>query len=342
MFQYYVILKGTNKQLAIEELTSLSKVFYEETPAIYEIENTFYSLQLTSEITEKDTFLSRLTLTNYIGKLLFSSPAKEFKQHVLDADIPFDSSKSFSLRIKKAKRSLEHPISERECAGLLHDKFAEPRVDLENPDVEFNILVKEVDEVALCQKLYENDKEYLRRMPKQRPIQMPYTLKSDMARACINLLELKDGIILDPFCGIGGITLEAYDMGFDCIGNDISWNDLKYYKQNIQHFFPNIDPKRTLVDSRTCYLREGSVQGIVTDIPYGKASRKLGLDLYEDFLISARQMLVKGGRIVVIFANFVEFRDLAKQYFTEVVKIDQYINRSMTRHILVLENSKDI
>ena len=54
---------------------------------------------------------------------------------------------------------------------------------------------------------------------------MPYTLKSDIARASLNLLNLKENsIVLDPFCGIGGILLEAEDLNFKVIGNDISWN----------------------------------------------------------------------------------------------------------------------
>lgn len=51
-------------------------------------------------------------------------------------------------------------------------------------------------------------------------------------------------------------------------------------------------------------------------------------------------MLKKNSRMVIIFANFVEFRDLALKYFNEVKTINQYINKSMTRHIIVLENTK--
>jgi tRNA G10 N-methylase Trm11 len=71
-----------------------------------------------------------------------------------------------------------------------------------------------------------------------------------MARASINLLGIKSGKILDPFCGIGGILLEAYDMKFEVIGNDISWNDLKYFKENFDYFYPDSNNKyfRILAD----------------------------------------------------------------------------------------------
>ena len=190
-------------------------------------------------------------------------------------------------------------------------------------------------------KIFENDKDYLTRMPKLRPIKMPYTLKSDMARAAINMLKLKEGIILDPFCGIGGILLEATDMGFEIIGNDISWNDLKYFKKNFDHYYPKTSYIRILADSKTQFLKENTVDAIVTDIPYGKCSRKLGTDLYEKFLQSAKQYLKPNKRLVIIYANFTQFKPLALKYFDEVVEIEEYINKSMTRHILVLENRRE-
>lgn len=177
-------------------------------------------------------------------------------------------------------------------------------------------------------------------MPKLRPVAMPYTLKSDMARCAVNLLKLKSGIVLDPFCGIGGILLEAYDMNFQIIGNDISWNDLQYTKTNFNYYFPDAKYQLSLADSKTQFLKKNTIDGIVSDIPYGKCSRKLGDDLYENFLISAREYLKKDGRMVLIYANFNEIKTLAKKYFLIIDEIDEYINKSMTRHILILENKK--
>jgi len=202
-----------------------------------------------------------------------------------------------------------------------------------------NSLSKE--QLIFAVQIYKNEKDYLIRMPKLRPIAMPYTLKSDMARASINLLNISSGRMLDPFCGIGGILLEASQMNFEVIGNDISWNDLGYLKENFKFFFPEKQlPLLTLSDSRTRIFDENSIDGLVTDIPYGRACRKLGVDLYENFLINAKIYLKPNARMVVIFADFVEFKEIALKYFIEVRQINQYINKSMTSHILVFENSK--
>ena len=40
--------------------------------------------------------------------------------------------------------------------------------------------------------------------------------------------------------------------------------------------------------------------------------------------------LKPGKRMVVIYANFLEFKELTLKYFDEVCEIEEYINKSMT------------
>lgn len=40
----------------------------------------------------------------------------------------------------------------------------------------------------------------------------------------INISGIKEGVLLDPFCGIGSILQEAVLMGFDIRGVDIDKN----------------------------------------------------------------------------------------------------------------------
>ena len=74
---------------------------------------------------------------------------------------------------------------------------------------------------------------------------------------------------------------------------------------------------------------KNTIDGIVTDVPYGKSSRKLGTELYEEFLKSSKVYLKDNARMVVIYANFIEFKKIALKYFNEVIEIDQYINKSI-------------
>ena len=359
MQEYIIILKGTNKLQASFEFENLWKLYLKENIKLEQLNNTFYSfksnLSFNNNINNFN-FFERLTFTNQIYRILLSS--NDLSNFNLDMktlnmnEINFDN-KLFSANIKKIN-FYDNSFNYDDYLKPVFNRILNPKVDLKNSDIELFFFENNFDnefKLRFGYKIFENKKSYLKRMPKLRPIKKPYTLKSDMARAAINYLNIKakNSIILDPFAGIGGILLEAYDMDFEVVGNDINWNDLNHIKTNFNYFFKennilndNNKNKITLscADSRKQFLKENSIDGIVTDIPYGKSSRLLGEELYEDFLKSARIYLKSKKRLVIIYANFTPFKNLALKYFDEVVEIEEYINKSMTRYILVLENNK--
>lgn len=338
MYTYYLILKGMNKDFAISEFSTLWNLYLDETIKLYQVQNVLYSFTSKKKISQEEEFLDRLTFTNYLGLELYRGESfDEFQSTLLKLNFSFLEGKTFGIEQKTFGQG--EIIPSKELAHPIWDSLKSPKVNLNNPNYLFmNFQLPNSKNFIFTQGLYKNDKEYLERMPKLRPVAMPYTLKSDMARAACNLLNLKpESVVLDPFCGIGGILLEAYDLGFEVMGNDISFNDLELLRKNFKHYFPKAQYSLTCKDSSLPIFAPNSIDGIVSDIPYGKCSRKLGIDLYDNFLQQAKSYLRPGSRMVIIYANFVEFKDLALTYFKEVQEIDQYINKSMTRHILVLE-----
>jgi len=348
MTEYFVILKGTNKEFATAEFETLFNLYYNQKLKLEQISNVYYKFNTNIKLNYNDEIFKRLTFTKHVGILNYYGNFKDFKNQISNLEISKNyEGKSFAVNASRMFKKFELPNDLRELAAPVYDEFKEGKVSLKKFGIRFHYFYDSPENFYFVSEIYHNSMDYLGRMPKFRPVVMPYTLKSDMARGAINLLNLKnkESVLLDPFCGIGGILLEGYDMGFKILGNDISWNDLKYFKQNFEHYFPDSfksgQVKRTLADSSTQFLKENSIDGIVSDIPYGKSCRRLGDDLYNDFLKSAKIYLKPGARLVIIYANFLEFRDIAKKYFNEVTEIDHYINKSMTRHILVLENSKE-
>lgn len=340
MNTYVLILKGTNKEMSSFEFEGLWKLYFNETIILQQLQNTYYYFTSSFEPTPDHEIFSRVTLTNYFGKLLYQGNSYEKYASSLKK-VNFSFLENTSFAIEQHNSDNDHQIiSSKELAAPIWNSLENPKVDLKTPGFKFLSLNLE-SQFLFIQLLFENKKEYLLRMPKLRPVAKPYTLKSDMARVAVNYLGLKEGKVLDPFCGIGGILLEAYDMGFTCYGNDISWNDLQHLKSNFNYYFNEPQLNLSICDAREQFLAPQSMDGIVTDIPYGRASRRLGLDLYDKFLKHAWSMLKNRHRLVVIYANFVEFRDLALNYFVEVKQIDQYINKSMTRHILILEKVEE-
>lgn len=345
LYEYIICIKGDNKKLAILEFETLLQTYFNHNIKLELIENTYFKFQIEKKIEDKE-FLERLTYTNEIFEIIFQVESLDkFKEKIELMNFQKYDNQSFLLRIRKTKKtennSKNNNLEEKKIATLIYNKIKNPKVSIKEPQNFFNLIIdSKLDKLYFTCQIFENKKEYNKRMPKLRPIVKPYTLKSDMARASVNLLGIKKGVILDPFCGIGGILLEAYNMKFEIIGNDISFNDLKFMKINFEFYFPNANYRITNKDARTQFLEKNSIDGIVTDIPYGKSSKKIGEDLYDRFLENAKKYLKPNKRIVIIYANFTQFKQIALKYFNQIYEIEEYINKSMTRHILVLENSK--
>ena len=338
-FKYLLIIQGSNYKFFYEEFKNLFEIYFpDESFSLSQIKNTLYSLETSFKLPSfTHEFFTRITLTKGVYELLFQ--AKDFDSILEELHLrPHLYSQTFAVsQINiKTKANIENSTLAYPIGKQLHHLKA----DLKHPKHLFNyIFIPE--NVFFTHTIFENQKTYLQRMPVKRAVNKPYTLKADMGRTCINLLDVKSSdIVLDPFCGIGGILLEGLDMNMKMIGNDINSKDLEHTKTNCKHF--NLqEPELYNADSKTQFLEENSVDGIVSDIPYGKSSRKLGEELYEGFLQSAQKMLKPNKKMVIIYGCFTNFKPLALKYFEEVVEIEQYMNASLTRYILVLKNSKE-
>lgn len=337
-YEYLLIIQGSNYEFFYQEFKNLFELYFEdENFELKHIQNTLYSLSTTFALPHKDhEFFTRITLTKGVYELLFQ--AKDFDSILEELHLrPHLYSHTFAVsQINiKTKANLENSTLAYPIGKQLHHLKA----DLKHPKDLFYYIFT-TDNVYFTHSIFENEKTYLQRMPVRRAINKPYTLKADMGRTCINLLDIKSGDrVLDPFCGIGGILLEGLDMTLKMIGNDINSNDLEHTKTNAKHFNLEV-PELYNYDATTQFLKENSVDGIVSDIPYGRSSRKLGIELYEGFLRSAQKMLKPNKKMVIIYGCFTNFKPLALKYFEEVAEIEQYMNSSLTRYILILKNSR--
>ncbi len=316
-------LRGNNKELGIAEIESLLdayKLKHSIKPATHNL----------IQIETKDNniikrILSRTAFIKHAYNIIKIFPVDTFIKELTE----------FSLSFKGTYfvRSKAREISENEIAEILWKKSKDKKVCAENPE-NFFYIYKVNNKIYLTKKIFENKKQFLNRMPKKRPVNSPFTLKSDLARALVNLLAIKKGTILDPFCGVGGLLLEAESMSLKIIGIDIKWKNIIGAKKNIKHYF-NTDPTLILADSRDIIIKQNTIDGIVTDIPYGKSTSVIGKDLYEKFLDNAKLYLKNNKRIVVVYSNYIDIEDAFKKRFNLIYKIREYINKSMIRYIIV-------
>lgn len=236
---------------------------------------------------------SRLALTHRLGRYLGSAAIGEVDALVEGLDLPPGT---IAVRAKRFQGM--HP--EVDIARLMVDiggKVATGRrVDLDSPEVELRVLVS--DAVHLFLGEVEVDRSaFERRKVAERPFFSPISLHPRYARALVNMTMVRRGDrLLDPFCGTGGILIEAATIGARACGSDISPEMVEGCLRNLEHF--DLHHERVEVaDIGDIGGLFGTVEAVATDPPYGRATstRKEPLGgLYDRALASMASVLEAG------------------------------------------------
>ena len=110
------------------------------------------------------------------------------------------------------------------------------KVDLTRPEVELRMFVS--DRVHFFLGEAEMDRcQFEQRKVAERPFFSPISLHPKFARALVNMTLVKRGDrLLDPFCGTGGVLIEAASIGVRACGSDISPEMVDGCIQNMEHF----------------------------------------------------------------------------------------------------------
>ncbi|HEC95097.1 MAG TPA: methyltransferase domain-containing protein, partial [Thermoplasmatales archaeon] len=172
-----------------------------------------------------------------------------------------------------------------------------------------------------------------------RPFFSPISIHPRLARAMVNLSLVAEGeTLLDPFCGTGGILLEAGLIGTVVVGSDIQQRMVDGCKKTLDAY--NIkDYKLLRCDIGEILSEFNSVDAVVTDFPYGRAAstnKENVMSLYERAFKSIQGVLKKGGRAVVTLPSM----DAVKQgeKFFDLKEVHPYrVHKSLTRYIAVYE-----
>ncbi len=219
----------------------------------------------------------------------------------------------------------------RYLGALVWHSIKNPKVSMDSPDTTVDFIGTD-SAVYVCKLLYLNKERFVDRRPHLRPGFHPSSLQPKLARALVNLaITKKRGTVADPFCGTGGILLEAALLDYKVIGSDCSAEMVRLCKRNFDHF--KIKGVCSQGDATKVKI---TADAIVTDPPYGMCSSLHKSDrnsLYKLFISNAYRQLKSGARLVIMFPNKV--REVGK--FKVIAEIDHYMHKSLTRHIIVLE-----
>jgi tRNA (guanine10-N2)-dimethyltransferase len=139
--------------------------------------------------------------------------------------------------------------------------------------------------------------------------------------------------LLDPFCGTGGILIEAGLIGAKVIGIDIKKKMIEGCKKNLEHYGIYDYSLRTMDMRDACSEK---VDSIVSDFPYGRSTYTGDalLYLYDDAFRKLKELL-NTGRRAVIGVPHKDFIAIGEQYFELEEVYALRVHRSLTRYFCV-------
>ena len=243
---------------------------------INETNNDILNISTNTDIDLVKNIVSRLSHTFYVDELFFScsNSIDEIKKNAKKYFI--DLPGSIAIRYKNTSKNK----NSQEIIKIIQEIYTRnKKVNLTDPDNEIRVFITDL-KVYVGKKIIVIDRsQYEKRKVQFRPYFSPISLHPKIARALVNLSCVKKNeTLLDPFCGTGGILLEAGLIGAKVIGSDIeekmiygSKETLDFYKlKNYQLFCSDIGDIKKHINY---------VDAIVTDLPYGKATTTKGEDM---------------------------------------------------------------
>ena len=278
-------------------------------------------------------FNERLDILSYAKEAYeLMAQADDWDQMLRDveeADItqfafPDETYKVDSLRIGNT-----HQATDRGLLAGLTNTTGELQVDVENPDALFVHL--KGDKHSYGRKIWENTEPFTNRRNDNLPASHPTGMDPRRGRAMINIAQA-DEHILDPFCGAGGLLLEAGLLGFKVTGIDHDSRMIERAQTNLDAF--DIDAELIHGDA----LDEPfDADTVVTDVPYGRNSTtsKPADELFASFLERLGDSDVK--RAVICHPAEESFSDLISVLDDNPESFDFYVNSNLTRRITVLQ-----
>ncbi|MBW2982268.1 methyltransferase domain-containing protein [Candidatus Woesearchaeota archaeon] len=269
----------------------------------------------------------RLAYTKEVHDLLFISNPKNLITDIKNFNWQKIYKTNFCLRVYGNSKK------EKQLAGYIWNKLKNPKVNLKNSKTEIHLFFIKNKVIGALLK-HKNKQEFEKRKPHLRPELHPSSLNPRLARALINLTGIKKGKILDPFCGSGGILIEAGLTNLKPIGYDIDKIMLKRTEINLKYY----KVKDYKLKQQDATKIKTNFDYIVTDLPYSKNTKKQDLTkLYLTFLKTLKKILKK--RAVIGFPDFIDYKKLIKKSKLKIEKeFSYYLHKNLTKKIVIISS----
>lgn len=226
-------------------------------------------------------------------------------------------------------------IIEGKVGAIIKQKFSSIRVDLNNPDYELLILAWDNSAAMGWLKGEIKYSSINDRAPKNSPYFGGGAMKPLLSRICVNLLQPLSAIVLDPFCGHGGMLREIADMGSFAIGIEISTRVIR--QASFNNRFHKYEDMINLIQADSLYppFRNAGINSIVTDPPYARQTTTIGRD--RDELLYDWFNILDGSMKIVITTPTEMLIDTPISWQVDI-DTEDYVHKSLTRRIRRMNN----
>lgn len=305
---YTYLLAGENLELAEEELRGFL--------ASQDLEKNVNRKGKLAFTETEPSQLKRLALTHEVTELLSRTDIERF-------EINYRPENSYAVRAKDLTEKDRKEEIERKIGEEIGTE--DNSVDLERPDEVIKAYIFE-DELVIGRLVEDIDRGLFdKRKNQERPFSSPVSLDPVLARVLVNLAEVSaGGSVFDPFCGTGGILIEAGLCGCGVAGTDVKEEMVQGTRKNLEEYGIIAHDIRETEVSEAPETFDQTFNAVITDLPYGKASKEKSRPV-EDFL-EAYQNLTDGKTVFM-------YNEEKLGGFEADFEI--YVHGSLTRYIFV-------
>ena len=276
------------------------------------------NLIIVNSKTKSDEIARRSSFVRVAGQIL----KRNFEMELEKQDIEILDNKAFACRIiNLSSRIMDIPKLESDI-GRKITELTNSKVGLDNPDFTVHVIITENENILGVSppKIKEGRPKKIHNHPHQ--------LDWKLTRAMINLIGLEKGrTICDPFCGTGTTLLEAELLGLNGIGLDFDKKMWQKTKENLEA--NGYESKVFNSDFRELVNFTDQFEAIVTDLPYGRASKIS--EKPEKMLEKLLSILPKDKRIAVMYKKTPDNSIKLNGFKTYEI----YRHKSLTRTIVI-------
>ena len=278
-----------------------------------------------------DSIADRIAMTHSIGRYLGEYTPDDISG-LADIELPGGT---FAIRAKRFKGMMKDVDSQKLIykAGALLSRHND--IDLNDPDIIIRMQMCDKVHLYIQEKVTKKDLLEQRKVA-ERPFFSPISIHPKYARALINMAEVKRGqTVLDPFCGTGGIVIEAAEMGMRAVASDFDENMVIGCQENMGFYgFKMHD--FDVIDVGEIAERFPGMDSICTDPPYGRSTKTGGEtinQLYQRAGEVIPECVKKGHKLGMILPMPFEVPGLKLECMCK-----QRVHGSLTRHYHIYQN----